>query len=135
MSHEKLFKSVNGDLVEMPEEEATEIRAMWAANAPKQPTPDELIRAAIAAVQKALDDKAREYGYDNIVSACSYAVDPVNQTFKDEGLAFLCWRSKSWSRLIELENRIRSGQIPVPSVEEVVALMPEFEPPIPTGAV
>lgn len=43
-----------------------------------------------------LDTKAKEYGYDNILSAVSYS-NSTNIIYKIEGIAFIEWRDKLWN--------------------------------------
>ena len=58
-----------------------------------------------AQVQRHLDAFAFECGYDNILSACSYANDP-NPTFALEGKKALEARSSTWSKANEIQNDI-----------------------------
>jgi hypothetical protein len=66
-------------------------------------------------VQGLLDAKAREKGYDNILSACSYAVGP--NPFQDEGIAFLTMRSAVWSFLYAQVTLFQNGTREIPTVE------------------
>lgn len=82
----------------------------------------ELIQLNVMAIQNELDRKAQEKGYDNIISACSYASG--ENLFQAEGLAFLKWRSDVWAKAYETLHLVQSGTIPLPTPEEAVAAMP-----------
>ncbi|MDO8931478.1 MAG: hypothetical protein Q7U97_03710 [Rhodocyclaceae bacterium] len=73
------------------------------------------------AVQSALDVEAKARGYDNILSACSYAA--VANPFQAEGAAFLNWRSAVWAYCYAQLAAVQAGQ-PQPSVEALVAGIP-----------
>jgi len=75
-------------------------------------------------VQSVLDSKAQEKGYDNIVSACSYAAG-VNP-FQAEGLKFLEWRAAVWTKCYEVLAEVNANTRPVPSVEELIAELPSY---------
>ena len=60
-----------------------------------------------AEVKLYLDDKAKSLGYDDIISACTYASAP-NQ-WQDEAIRIVMWRSDIWERAFELEEL---GQVP-----------------------
>ena len=73
-------------------------------------------------VQQYLDSKAHEKGYDNILSACSYAA--VENQFQAEGIAFLKWRSDVWAYLYQVYADVQNGA-PEPTLETLIAGMPE----------
>lgn len=81
-----------------------------------------LLKQLTYAVQKQLDTVAQEHGYDNIVSACSYA-GAVNP-FQAEGIAFITWRGDVWaacySILADVENQVRT----TPTEQELLAELP-----------
>ena len=60
-----------------------------------------------AEVKLYLDDKVKSLGYDDIISACTYASAP-NQ-WQDEAIRIVMWRSDVWERVFELEEL---GQVP-----------------------
>lgn len=99
------------------------------------PTTDDLIAANTVAIQAKLDATALEYGYDNIVSACSYSGtdadpnDPLQLKFQREGNAFKAWRAATWAKAITTEEQIISGTIPMPTPDEAVAAMPALALP------
>lgn len=73
-------------------------------------------------IQQMLDAKAQEKGYDNIVSACSYA--GYDNPFRAEGEAYGVWRASCWQVGYALLAEVQTGTKPMPTVEEVLALMP-----------
>lgn len=70
-------------------------------------------------IQKILDSKAQEFGYDSIMSAISYLGDPINITFANEATAFKEWRSRVWTYAIENQN----SETPL---AELMANIPKF---------
>lgn len=76
--------------------------------------------------QELLDAKAREKGYDDILSACSYA--GYDNDFRAEGEAFGIWRAKVWKYGYGLLNAIAEGKHKMPkSFDEILAEMPTLE--------
>lgn len=76
--------------------------------------------------QELLDAKAREKGYDDILSACSYA--GYDNDFRAEGEAFGIWRAKVWKYGYGLLNAIAEGKHKMPkSFDEILTEMPTFE--------
>ncbi len=75
-----------------------------------------------SAIQQHLDSTAQSKGYDNIISACSYA-SHVNQ-FQQEAIIFLQWRSDCWATAINILNGVQAGTREIPTVEELISLLP-----------
>jgi len=77
-------------------------------------------------VEKAIDaylnNEARQAGYDNIVSACSYATSAG--TFGAEGQSFVDWRDAVWTMAFTIQQEVLAGTRAEPTVDEVLALMP-----------
>lgn len=92
------------------------------------PTIDDLIEINTQAIQLHLDSFARSKGYGNIVSACSYASQPNGAHFQAEGAAFLAWRSAVWAKAYDVVGKVKSGKLPMPTVDESIASMPVFKP-------
>lgn len=90
----------------------------------KAPSIDEMKAANTAAIQAKLDDMAQSKGYDNIVSACSYAAQGVGAPFQAEGAAFLTWRSAVWKHAYDVLQEVDAGNRAMPTPEESVAMMP-----------
>lgn len=83
------------------------------------------MRRRSAAVQTLLDSEAVAHGYDNIVSAVSYA-NSGHPVFGPEGQAFLSWRDECWQKLFDVMNTAFGSGAPAPTEAEVVAAMPVF---------
>lgn len=90
------------------------------------PTFDDRIAANTAAIQAKLDERARSKGYDDIVSACSYAAQPAGAPFQAEGAAFLQWRSAVWAKAYATLADVQTGKVPMPTPAQAVADMPEI---------
>ena len=76
--------------------------------------------------QELLDTKAREKGYDDILSACSYA--GYENDFKAEGEAFGVWRAKVWKYGYALLEAIGKGKRKLPErFEELMNELPKLE--------
>lgn len=101
---------------------ATETQIAVAAQALLEPQ-------LIAAVQQVLDSVAQSKGYNDIISACSYAAQVVGQPFQAEGAAFLTWRSTVWSTSYAMLAQVSAGTIAMPTVEQALALIPTFVDP------
>lgn len=74
-------------------------------------------------VEQLMDFKAKEYGYDNILSACSYK-DTSNEKFAKEGKAFSLWRDAIWSKTFELIDEIKNG---TKKFEDFISNLPKLE--------
>lgn len=72
-------------------------------------------------IQLMLDNKAKEYGYDSIMSACSYA--GYDNPFRTEAEAFGIWRASCWTFLYE---QLKNTEINV-STQEMIAMMPTIK--------
>lgn len=87
---------------------------------------DDLEKAFKVLVQGILDTKAKEHGYDSIVSACSYA--GYDNEFRTEGEKFGVWRAHIWQWGYALLADIKAGKKAIPaSLEEALAGMPKFD--------
>lgn len=86
----------------------------------------ELVEAFKEKVQEVLDTMAREKGYDNIVSACSYA--GFDNPFRAEGEKFGKWRSEVWSKGYAILKDITEGRRKLPkSSKEILDELPILE--------
>ena len=88
------------------------------------PSPADLRGRVVKYVQAQLDAKARAKGYDNILSACTYATSS-NTTFAAEGQAFMLLRDNSWSVCYQILRDVEAGLRPMPTFETVVAELPQ----------
>lgn len=91
-------------------------------NQPPAPDP---VAGFTNAVQAYMDAKAREKGYDNLLSAVTYAEEPTVVKFQNEGKAFRAWRSLVWAKCYAILEEIQNGR-PVPTTEQVIAELPVF---------
>lgn len=75
-------------------------------------------------VQQRLDDFARTKGYDNIVSACSYATSQ-HIKYGPEGRYCVGAREQTWDVLFQIEADVVAGTRPMPlTYEEIEAELP-----------
>ena len=89
---------------------------------PYVPTQDEIIQSFKDAIQATLDEAARANGYDDIVSACSYA--GYQNVFQAEAIAFGQWRANVWAYGYAELDKVMAGTRPVPTVAEILAELP-----------
>lgn len=91
-----------------------------------EPTPEELFNTVTklfeAAVQKELDDDAIAKGYDNIISACSYAGAP--NPFQTEAKAFIARRGNAWAYCYSELVKIKNGTREMPTIEQIISELP-----------
>ena len=78
------------------------------------------------AVQAVLDGKAKEKNYDNGFALAGYALS-TNNTFRSEAGKFIAWRDAVWARCYQILDAYKAGEIEMPSVENVLAVLPELE--------
>ena len=74
------------------------------------------------AIQKMLDDKAKEYRYDNIMSVRSYA--GYANSFQTEAQVLAIWAADCWAKAGEIEQDVITGKRQLPTVNEILAEMP-----------
>jgi hypothetical protein len=77
------------------------------------------------AIQTHLDGKAKEYRYDNIMSARSYA--GYDNPFQTEAQKLAVWASNCWVKAGEIEADVQSGNRDMPTIDEVLAELPVYE--------
>lgn len=92
------------------------------------PTTDDAIAvtavAMTAAVQNHMDARARSLGYDNLLSAISYADEPAVSKYQADGQAFRAWRSLTWAKCHELLAQVKAGTLPIPTEAELLTMLP-----------
>lgn len=99
-----------------------------------EPEPHEIVAMFRDSIQLKLDEQARQYGYDSIASAVTYAEEPAVPKFQAEGQAFRAWRSLVWAYGYEQLALVESGQRPAPTIPEFIAELPPLELPAPITA-
>jgi len=82
--------------------------------------------SAIARVQAFMDSKAQKFGYDNILSASSYATSTF-PTFKAEGIAFAKWRDDVWLHCFNVLAEWEAGTSKITTEDELIASLPVFK--------
>ena len=87
-------------------------------------TPEQIIEGFKAAIQSTLDEAARAKGYDDIVSACSYAGYP--NVFQAEAITFGQWRANVWDYGHSELDKVIAGTRPVPTIAEILAELPSL---------
>ena len=78
-----------------------------------------------SAIQSMLDDKAKERGYDSILSLCTYATSTAAK-FAAEGQAGVSWRDEVWAKGYAILADVESGSRAIPTVDELLAELPNF---------
>ena len=78
-----------------------------------------------SAIQSMLDETAKERGYDNILSLCTYATS-TNAKFAAEGQAAVEWRDEVWAKGYAILADVESGARAIPTVDELLAELPNF---------
>lgn len=91
------------------------------------PTEAQLIGQYTQAIQWHMDSRALLFGYDDIKTAVTYADEPSVPRFQSEGQAFRAWRSACWNYCYTLLAEVKAGQRELPSVEQLVAELPELD--------
>lgn len=94
-----------------------------------EPSLNEVVKAFEIALQLHLDNKAKEYGYDNIYTAVSYADEPSIPEFQLEGKAFRSWRSLYWFTVNQIKAEISSGTRQIPTIEALIEELPKLDLP------
>ena len=95
---------------------------------PTKPTNAEIA----AAVQAWLDQTARQYQYNDIVSAITYADDATNALWQKQGQYFRTWRAQVWAALFSLQANIAAGTATAPAtLTALIAGLPQ--PSVPTS--
>ena len=98
--------------------------------APYVPTAAEIQAGLVAAVQAHLDASAKARGYDNILSAVTYAGDAIVPQFDIEGQAYKTWRTQVWAYCYAYLAEVQAGTKAVPTAPELIALLPVPPAPI-----
>ena len=96
---------------------------MQADEMAKRAQPPSIKTIITDATQKRLDDFARTKGYDNIVSACSYATS--ESTYGGEGKYCVGAREETWDTVFAIQAEVEAGTRPIPkNYAEIEPLLP-----------
>lgn len=87
------------------------------------PDPTLLKKRLIDAVQSHLDSVAQSRGYDNILSAATYAIS-LHPRFSVEGVKARDWRDAVWQVAYQAMVDVEAGLRAVPSADELIAELP-----------
>jgi hypothetical protein len=87
------------------------------------PTPGQIQRELVCAVQAYLDDTAKTRNYDGILSACTYATSTA-ANFQAEGQACVAWRDAVWLYCYQVMADIQADRRTIPTVAELVTELP-----------
>lgn len=87
------------------------------------PSPAEIQKKLVDAVQEYMDKKAQELNYDNCLSVCSYFNSDVEK-FDKEGAAFRTWRSSVWQKCYQVLDECLAGTRSVPTSQELIEELP-----------
>lgn len=93
---------------------------------PPSPTPQQIIETMHQGIQAHMDAAAREYGYDDIKAAVTYADEPAVPKFQAEGRAFRAWRSLVWAHAYGVLDAVQAGDREQPTADELLAELPEL---------
>jgi hypothetical protein len=104
-----VWSLVDGDIVKLP--------------LPK-PTKKQVLDGYQSKIQVRLDTFAQERGYNNILSACTYATSNVPK-FANEGQRCVDLRDQTWGEAYEIMSAVEAGG-EVPTWDEVEAQLPEL---------
>lgn len=96
---------------------------------PEPPTFEQRQVAFRGHVQEYMDSMARALGYDDIKTAVTYAEEPAVPRFQNEGKALRAWRSMLWAACYALLDKVKSGEMEEPTLEELPGLLPLLEIP------
>jgi hypothetical protein len=94
--------------------------------APVEPVPPELVIGQLAGVvRKHLNTIARERGYDDMLSLCSYATS-TNEVFAAEGRAGVAWRDAVWAKFNEISTALLADPKTAPTPKDLLGMMPSI---------
>lgn len=104
-----MYKMVDFERIELSPEEIEQQRIVSESSARER-----IKTLIVEAVQNSLDTFAKTRGYDNILSACTYATD-IDATFSAEGQYCVGSRGATWRKLYEILDEVNAGIRPEPT--------------------
>ena len=104
----------------------------WINDAEVQTVEDKQMEALAAlkqsltsAVQKHMDNTAKERNFDDILSLCTYATS-AKPKFKAEGQAGVEWRDDVWLYCYAELDKVLAGERGTPTTQELIDELPVF---------
>jgi len=104
----------------------------WLNDAEVQTVEDKQMEALAAlkqsltsAVQKHMDNTAKERNFDDILSLCTYATS-AKPKFKAEGQAGVEWRDDVWLYCYAELDKVLAGERGTPTTQELIDELPVF---------
>ena len=104
----------------------------WLNDAEVQTVEDKQMEALAAlkqsltsAVQKHMDNTAKERNFDDILSLCTYATS-AKPKFAAEGQAGVSWRDEVWAKGYTILADVEAGTRSIPTVDELLSELPSF---------
>lgn len=98
----------------------------------KEKTDEQRIRQIKNEIGYFIDRQAQQtgpFGFDNIISAVSYADDTEDTVNQPYGAALKAWRRECWNKAREIFVTWQDGG-PEPTLQEVIDQMPPFINPV-----
>lgn len=93
------------------------------------PTPEEdMIRhmqACRLSVQILMDNTAKVWGYDDMLTAVTYADEPIVARYQTDGQALRAWRSTVWDACEQIFADVQAETRTAPTVEELLLEIPQ----------
>lgn len=92
-------------------------------------TLDEAIGIILGEVDKQLNNKANEFGFDSFLNAMTYLAIP--NKFQDIAKALFIWRDKIFASLENTKQEVISGKLSVSAdtINSILNNLPKFEAP------
>ena len=88
------------------------------------PQPEQIKEMIVAQIQQRLDAFAQTRGYDNMLSACTYATSSVPK-FQAEGQYCVDARDATWAKTYEMLDEVQAGAHPLPgSIADIEVELP-----------
>jgi hypothetical protein len=96
---------------------------------PAEPPAPPLTQTDYAAeIEAHVDETAKAKAYGGAVSLASYVTSTIPQ-WQAEALVFVAWRDAVWLQAYSIMAQVLSGQRAAPSIEALLAELPEIEWP------
>jgi hypothetical protein len=96
---------------------------------PPPPSPEAVQAAMTASIQARLDAFAASRGYDDMLSACTYATSSTDR-FRVEGQYCVDARDATWTTAYAILAEVLAGERPIPaSIADIEADLPALEWP------